>query len=112
MIRCVARLWDETLLQSISSFSLIRLSIMWLISISFLNVIMFPVQPSLSIMCVWSFQGPEVDKGGATAFQRGSRDAERFAAPQHRALLRLLGVGAAREEMHRPSHRAHDLRNT
>lgn len=45
--------------------------------------------------------GPQADQGGAATFQGGGRDAERAPAPQHRPLLRFLGVGAPWQEVHR-----------
>lgn len=55
--------------------------------------------------------GAEAVQGGEAAFQRRSRDAESSAAPQYRALLRLLGVAAEGEEVHRSGYGAHDLRD-
>lgn len=55
--------------------------------------------------------GAEVVQGREAAVQRGSRDAEGAAAPQYRAILRLLGVAAEREEVHRSGYGAHDLRD-
>lgn len=46
--------------------------------------------------------------------QRGGRDVERAAAPQHRALLRLLGGHRAegRQEGYRSCHGTYDIRHT
>lgn len=55
--------------------------------------------------------GAEAVQGREAALQRRSRDAEGAAAPQYRAILRLLGVTAEREEVHRSGHGAHDLRD-
>lgn len=55
--------------------------------------------------------GAEAVQGREAALQRRSRNAEGAATPQYRAILRLLGVTAEREEVHRSGHGAHDLRD-
>lgn len=56
--------------------------------------------------------GPKTDQGGAAALQRGGRDAEGAAAPQHCPLLRFLGVCAAWKEVHCARYRTDDFRNS
>lgn len=67
--------------------------------------------PSPNTLFLAFVAGAEAVQGREAAVQRRSRDAESTAAPQYRAILRLLGVAAEREEMHRSGDGAHDLRD-
>lgn len=67
--------------------------------------------PSVPNLFLAFVAGAETVQGGEAAVQRRSRDAESAAAPQHRAILRLLGIAAEGEEVHRSGYGAHDLRD-
>lgn len=53
--------------------------------------------------------GPEAVQSGTSALQGRGGDAQGSPASEHRPLLRLLGVAAQREEVHRFGHGADDI---
>lgn len=51
------------------------------------------------------------EQGGASEVQQGGGDAESSAAPEHRAILRLLEVDPEGPQMHHPGDGADDVRD-
>lgn len=60
----------------------------------------------------FSSSGQKGEQSGAPAFPRGGRHAEEAPAPEHRALLQLLGDEHRTQKEHCPRHRTDAQRNT